>query len=306
MRILLPVDGSRYSQAAVAFVASRTTLIGTAPTVVVLNVQSPVPPRAAALAGRKAVEECLARDADRALKPASAALKMAGLRATARYVVGVPGPAIAAAAAKERADLIVMGSHGRTASRRLIFGSVTNAVLAACTTPLLVVRDAAAPQRDSLKIGIAVDGSAYGLAAVRYALRHRNLWGTSPRFVLIHVVPDPFSLGVAGRIALPAPSYAPERILALQLQAFEAVTAPLRLIFERANESVEPVRLTGNDAGDELAAYARRARLDVLVMGSHGRGAFKAAVLGSVATRVAARCRIPLLLIRRPKPARPT
>jgi nucleotide-binding universal stress UspA family protein len=33
-------------------------------------------------------------------------------------------------------------------------------------------------------------------------------------------------------------------------------------------------------------------------MGSHGYGAFKAAVLGSTATRVAAHCETPLLLIR--------
>lgn len=305
MRILLPVDGSRHSRAAVAFVASRTTLIGAQPEIVLLNVQLPMPPRAAAIAGRKAVEESFAWDADRSLKPASAALKMAGLRVTARYVVGQPGTAIAAAAAQERADLIVMGSHGRTAAKGVLFGSVTNAVLAACTTPLLAVRDAAAPRRDSLKIGIAVDGSAYGLAAVRYALKHRDLWGASPRFVLIHVVPDPFSIGVPGRAAMPTPSYAAERVLAVQAQAFEAVTAPLRMIFERANESTEAVRLVGNNAGDEIAAYAQRARLDVLVMGSHGHGAFKAAALGSVATRVAARCRIPLLLIRRPQPASP-
>jgi nucleotide-binding universal stress UspA family protein len=102
---------------------------------------------------------------------------------------------------------------------------------------------------------------------------------------------------------MPVPSYTPEQMLAIQAQAFDAVVAPLRSIFERANETIEAIRLTGNDAGDEIAAYARRARLDVLVMGSHGRGAFKAAVLGSVATRVAARCRIPLLIVRRPQPA---
>jgi nucleotide-binding universal stress UspA family protein len=36
----------------------------------------------------------------------------------------------------------------------------------------------------------------------------------------------------------------------------------------------------------------------VLVLGSHGYGAFKQAVLGSVATRVAAHCDTPLLLVR--------
>jgi nucleotide-binding universal stress UspA family protein len=59
---------------------------------------------------------------------------------------------------------------------------------------------------------------------------------------------------------------------------------------------VKQVELTG-EAGEQLAAYAHRS-LDVLVMGSHGQGMFRAAVLGSVATRVAARCATPLVLIR--------
>jgi nucleotide-binding universal stress UspA family protein len=59
---------------------------------------------------------------------------------------------------------------------------------------------------------------------------------------------------------------------------------------------MDAVCLTG-PAGDEIAAYAKK-RLDLLVMGSHGYGAVKAAVLGSVTQRVAAHCATPLLLIR--------
>jgi nucleotide-binding universal stress UspA family protein len=67
-------------------------------------------------------------------------------------------------------------------------------------------------------------------------------------------------------------------------------------LFAAAGVPVRQVELTG-EAGEQLAAHARR-NLDVLVMGSHGQGLFKAAVLGSVATRVAARCATPLALIR--------
>ena len=38
MKIVIPVDGSEYSRAAVDFVASRRTLIGTQPDVIVVNV----------------------------------------------------------------------------------------------------------------------------------------------------------------------------------------------------------------------------------------------------------------------------
>jgi nucleotide-binding universal stress UspA family protein len=51
---------------------------------------------------------------------------------------------------------------------------------------------------------------------------------------------------------------------------------------------------------EEIARFARERRIDLLAMGSHGRGAFTAALLGSVASRVAATCSTPLLLLRLP------
>ncbi|MFR3635615.1 MAG: universal stress protein, partial [Sutterella sp.] len=57
------------------------------------------------------------------------------------------------------------------------------------------------------------------------------------------------------------------------------------------------VCLVGN-AGDEISAYAKRRKLDLVVMGSHGYGRFKSAVMGSTATRIAATSNVPLLIIR--------
>ncbi|MGE5714465.1 MAG: universal stress protein, partial [Betaproteobacteria bacterium] len=84
MKILLPVDGSEYSRAAVEFVASRTTLIGTEPQVDVINVQLPVPPRAARVVGKAALSEYYVDESDKALKPALKRLAKAGMPATAR------------------------------------------------------------------------------------------------------------------------------------------------------------------------------------------------------------------------------
>ena len=74
-------------------------------------------------------------------------------------------------------------------------------------------------------------------------------------------------------------------------------SAPARKLLAKGNIKPTEVCLVGN-AGDELCAYAKKKKLDVLVMGSHGYGAFKAAVLGSVATRVMAHSNVPLLLVR--------
>ncbi|MEX2184138.1 MAG: universal stress protein [Chloroflexota bacterium] len=53
---------------------------------------------------------------------------------------GVPGEAIVDAAEAERADLIVLGTHGRTGVNRSLFGSVSDHVVRNAPCPVVVVR----------------------------------------------------------------------------------------------------------------------------------------------------------------------
>lgn len=299
MKILIPVDGSAHGAAAVAFVASRGTLIGTQPDVELLNVQWPIPPRAARAAGREVVAAFIEAEATAVLRPALAQLKKAGLQARARHLVGSPGATVAAAAAGG-ADLVVMGSQGHSAFKGLLFGSVTNAVLSGSTTPLLVVRGARAPVRDSLAVGIALDGSAYGLAAIRHVLKHPHLLGAQPVLHLIHVVPDFSAAAIAGLGDAAAPLPSPQKVRAAQSAALDRTLAPARRLLAKAGLAGLEICLVGNNPGDEIAVYARKKRLDLLVLGPRGRGLLKSVVMGSVATRVAASCTTPLLLIRKP------
>ena len=299
MRILLPVDASSFSKSAVAFVASRARLMQPQPNIGLLNVQSPVPLRAARALGKEQVVAYQQSEAQRVIKPALATLRRAGLQAHAKFVVGSAGPEVASVAVADAVDLIVMGSHGHTGLKKLLFGSVTNSVLAACTTPVLVLRGGVAPKKDSLKVGIALDGSAYGVAAARYVVEHRDLFGAAASVALIHVVPDLLNLVVAGFFGdAPVPGFKPEQVEAMQSAAFEHAMGPARALLERAGLKATEVRLMGNQAGDEIAAYATKAKLNVMALGAHGDGAVEPAALGSVATRVAARCRIPLLFVR--------
>lgn len=297
MRILVPVDGSKVSQSAVNFIASRATLIGDDPAVTLLNVQAPIPVRAARVVGKDAVRAYYAEESAKALKGPLSTLKKAGLEAGSQSRVGAAAEEIAAVADKEAADLIVMGSHGRGSFTGLVMGSVTNAVLARTLHPMLVLRDSQALKADSLKVGVAVDGSKYGREAVRYVIRHRNLFGAQPQITLINVVPDFAGAVMPDMAGMALPAFSAEEIEAMQAKAFNAAVDPARKLIEKSALSCTTVRLAGNP-GDELAAYAKKKKLDVLVMGSHGYGAFKQAVLGSVATRVTAQCATPVLLIR--------
>ncbi len=51
-----------------------------------------------------------------------------------------PGEALAEAAEKSEADMIIVGSHGRTGFRRVLLGSVAERVVRLATCPVLVVR----------------------------------------------------------------------------------------------------------------------------------------------------------------------
>jgi nucleotide-binding universal stress UspA family protein len=297
MKILVPVDGSKVSQAAVSFIASRASLIGTDPQVQLLNVQLPIPVRAARVVGKDVVKTYYTDEAAKALKPAIAALKKAGLTAQTDTRVGHPAEEIAAAADRDGSDLIVMGSHGRGSFTGLVMGSVTNAVLTRTRHPMLVLRDGHGPKGDSLKVGIAVDGSKYGREAVKFVIRHRDLFGAAPQITLLNVVPDFAGAVMPDMAGIALPAFSAEEVESMQLKAFDTAVGPMRRLLEKAGIAAESVRLAGNP-GDELAAYAKKKKLDVLVMGSHGYGAFKQAVMGSVATRVTAQCATPVLLIR--------
>ncbi|HUL63515.1 MAG TPA: universal stress protein [Burkholderiaceae bacterium] len=300
MKILIAVDGSACSRAAVRFVAARLVPHGESGTwIELLNVQNPIPVYAARVAGSGTVHAFHESEAKRALAPAQKILLKAGVAANSRYLVGSAGAVVSGVAARD-ADLVVMGSHGRTSLGGVLFGSVTHTVLATCTKPLLIVRakNRVEHKRQApLRVGIAVDGSKQSRAAVRYVLEHRALFGAGAEVTLITVVPDLLAGYLPAFAEIPMPAFSPENAIELQNEAFESAMRPARALLKARAMTWPEVRLVGNVPGDRIAAYAKKNRLDLLVMGSHGHGVLKSVALGSVATRTAARCATPLLLI---------
>ena len=280
MKILLPIDGSEYSKNAIDFVASRTTVLGNNPTIELLNIQVPLPARASRLVGREALDRYYEEEADKVFTSARKVLKRDNMTVTEAYRIGAPDEMIAQEADKLPADLIVMGSRGLTALKGLIMGSVTTGVLARTKCPVLLLRGKEAPLTDALRVGIAVDGSKYGMAAVNHVLKGIDFFGKGAQFYLINVVND----------------YESE-VLELQKKEFAETVDPLRPLFEKAGLKPTEVCLVGNPS-DEIAAFAKKNKLDLIVMGSHGYTRFKSAVMGSTATHIAAEGNVPLLIIR--------
>jgi nucleotide-binding universal stress UspA family protein len=78
--------------------------------------------------------------AQRKLEVLVARARKARVRARALLLEGSPHDRIAKAAKARRADLIVMGTHGRSGLARLFIGSVASRVVSAAPCPVMTVR----------------------------------------------------------------------------------------------------------------------------------------------------------------------
>ena len=140
MNILLAADGSKYTKKALAFLVTHETLCGPDDELHVLNVQPPVTVRVKTMLGAKVVNDYYRDEAREVLDPIERFLKRHDVRFRTATVVGPPTKEILAAAKRQKAQLIVMGTHGHGLMGRALMGSVAQRVVADCEVPVLLVK----------------------------------------------------------------------------------------------------------------------------------------------------------------------
>jgi universal stress protein E len=203
--------------------------------------------------------------------------------------VGNPADAILAAAAKERADLIVMGTQGLGGLRKWLLGSTTERVLRRTLTPVLAVpptvSDPDAAPRTLGPVLAATDFSDTSARALRWAadLAHEM---SSP-LLLVHVV-EPIAV---------APQWQPYVQDADQARVADARTELDKLAKQFAG-SVECESLveSGRPA-DAIALIADQRRAGVIVMGLASRQGPLGSRPGSIAYRILCLAKAPVLVV---------
>ena len=140
VKILLPVDGSELSLQAVRMAIALLGQ-GLSGSVVVANVQEPatlyemvVAPDGAVL---KRVSTAAGIDA---LQQAEALLMAASVVYEREIATGDPANTIIDVAERFACDMILMGSHGTSALREALLGSVSHEVLHAARIPVMIVK----------------------------------------------------------------------------------------------------------------------------------------------------------------------
>lgn len=140
MKILLAADGSSYTKKALAFLVTNHEIAGGQGEVVVVNVQPAMPPRVKSMVGASAVMDYHREEAEKVLRPIEKFLQRHDIAFESRWAVGSPGAEIVKAAKKEKAQMIVMGTHGHGILGRAILGSVAQNVLTQIELPVLLVK----------------------------------------------------------------------------------------------------------------------------------------------------------------------
>jgi nucleotide-binding universal stress UspA family protein len=140
-----------------------------------------------------------------------------------------------------------------------------------------------------MKILLAVDGSDYTKRMLSYLATHKDFLGAAQACTVLYVV-----LPVPHRAAAFA---GPEMVHGYYEDDARVVLEPIQAFMREQGIEATFVHKVGHPA-DEIASYAEAGNFDLVVMGSHGVGALKNLVLGSVATKVLARCTVPVLLVR--------
>jgi nucleotide-binding universal stress UspA family protein len=298
-RILCPIDFSDHSRRAFDHAVAMARWYGA--TITVLHVFSPAPVAAYA-AGTVFLQPIAltALDRDLLLAQTSAFIEQertSGVAIEAVVREGNTAAGILDQAILMDADLLVLGTHGRSGFDRLLLGSVTEKVLRRSRCPVLTVpaRLPAAPASPVLykRILCPLDFSDASLQALAYARSIAQ--EADATLTVLHVVSHEFehvadlaSLAYGG---MTVDDFLKTREEALQKRLQEAVGG--------ATEGcrVESMMTYGKPWREVLRIATERAT-DVIVMGVQGRGAADLLLFGSTTQHVVREAACPVLTLR--------
>jgi nucleotide-binding universal stress UspA family protein len=192
------------------------------------------------------------------------------------------------------AGLIVLGSRGLGGMRRALMGSVSDSVVRHAHCPVLVLRGA--PTSFPTKILVASDGSKDAeLAATSAADLARS---TGSELHVVSVFPGSAYVHPYYEVRFPE---AAERLRREALEERQEMLDEQVERIRKAGKDVAQTHIRMGEAAKEIVALAEEMGAGLVVMGSHGLGGIRRALIGSVSAAVVTHAHCPVLVVRQEK-----
>ena len=219
---------------------------------------------------------------------------------------GIPGKEILSAISKNRIDLAVLGTRGRTGLKRFLLGSVSEWVLTEAPCSVLIVRKGARSKGKApkgLHLVLGADGSPDSKAALEFV--HHWKFAKPSRVTLVHVQEKldalqtelSARLGVTGHAELT--KFASE-VRRSRQQEGQALLKKSANQLKRQGLRVKNLLLHGHPA-DQILKVTQSAKPDLLVVGSRGLTGLRRLFLGSVSHNLVEHAPCSVLIVRKPK-----
>jgi nucleotide-binding universal stress UspA family protein len=216
--------------------------------------------------------------------------------------IGAPSDEIVGFAGEKEADLVVVGTKGRTGLARVLVGSVAESVVRRAPCPVLAVRvpESAAPPVNPpsfARIVCAVDSSDSSRAALRASCDLADRFDAE--VVAVTVVDD--------YLVAQATTLSPLDAVALERRFVEIAHDNLERCVEetvgaKCGKGIRRRVETGRPA-ESIARAAELEGASLVACGTHGRSGIVRALFGSVAEKIVRLSPCPVLTVREGKPA---
>ncbi len=199
-----------------------------------------------------------------------------------------PSDGLARAAEEVGADLLVLGSHGRSGLERFLLGSVAERAVRLCRRDALIARGPAAAPDGYRRIVVGTDFSSHAASALDAALA---LTAPDATVEVVHCWQTPI-----------LPAGLPVGPLRADIEKNVAESGE-RLVARHAGSGARVVfTAVEAPAGDGLTRRATEVGADLVAVGSHGRRGVKRWLLGSVAEVAIRHAPCSILVARQPGP----
>jgi len=212
--------------------------------------------------------------------------------------MGRIGDRIAALAEQAQADLVVVGSHERSAVDRIMSGSVSRGLLHRAASSVACVPAPARPKPQRApelsRVLVATDFSATGDAAIPLAFSIIPGISGGGAVHLVHVVPESPHPSTEPHDIFSANDAYPELREGARKRVAELISDP------RAQNAAHVHVLESSEVAEAICQAAERLDASVICLGTHGRSGLSQKLLGSVAQGVLQRTRRPVLLAHPP------
>lgn len=215
-------------------------------------------------------------------------------KVTADSSCGSPASELMARADEWKPDLIVVGSHGRTALGRFALGSVSQRVLTEACCSVRVARGRVEEPDTPVRIIIGIDGSPASLDAAREVASRR--WPPQSEVKVI-VVDDPLFPDFLGDLIPPLEKLIEEDKSQERAWVKKVSTEPIALLRQAGLQVSSELR--EGEPKKELPKAAEEWGADCIFVGSVGfSNRLERFVLGSVSAAVAARAHCSVEVVR--------